>query len=244
MFLFLRLLLAHFIGDFPFQFNFIYRLKLKGLFGIIPHAAIIFGWYVILCWPFLHLPKLWVFLLALGCVHLLQDNVKLKFGTHQCTFWPYVIDQLFHVATIAMLFLTDLRHLVPPENSNNALMHLYRDDKLLIYIIALIIATYNGYFLIRCFKDSYLQRAHYNEFEKWFGKIERAGIVTAFYLSGPWLLALSAVFLMRPFAYRVFRRRFALPRSFASASDTALSWIAALLAVGILYLLQSCYAVN
>ena len=35
MFLFIRLLLAHFLGDFPFQFDKIYKLKLTGFKGKI-----------------------------------------------------------------------------------------------------------------------------------------------------------------------------------------------------------------
>ncbi|MCX5702916.1 MAG: DUF3307 domain-containing protein [Candidatus Omnitrophica bacterium] len=55
MFLFLRLVLGHFIGDFILQTNKIYELKHRSLRGGLPHALFITASYIAVSWPYLAL---------------------------------------------------------------------------------------------------------------------------------------------------------------------------------------------
>jgi hypothetical protein len=230
MFYFLRLLLAHFIGDFPLQFNFIFRSKLKGFHGTIPHALIIFACMVALSWPYLGLPQVWAFLVFIAATHLVQDSLKVKFGGKNA-FFSYILDQLMHAALIACLFPVGLGQLPPPAG-NSPLIQGYNNNGLVVLLIALIAATYNGYFMIRCFKDTYLGRAHYSGFEKWYGIAERGAIVLAFFLRPvPLYVTLPLIVLLRPLFYRLLSRRCGVEKDFLCLDEALMSWAVALLTV-------------
>ncbi|MFA5117495.1 MAG: DUF3307 domain-containing protein [Candidatus Omnitrophota bacterium] len=227
MFIFFRLLLAHFLGDFPFQFNIIFKLKTSGLKGIVPHALIIFFCSLALSWPYLHLPQLWFFLLFLAAAHLLQDSIKLRYGAAKHCFWAYILDQISHVGIISLVFLTDLKQLTPPAAGHNLIIRLYSNDQLVIYLIALIFATYNGYFLIRCFKDNFLERASYNAFEKWFGIAERAIIVSFFFIRSSFCFLLPVSLLLRPAIFALCNKKLKIHKDFMTLRELILSWIIA-----------------
>ena len=116
MFIFIRLLLAHFVGDFPLQFNKIYVLKHTGLAGGLPHSFLVISSLLAFSWPYLYLPKIWICIFFVGGIHLLQDSIKISYEKAQYAFLLYVFDQLFHVATIATVLLTDLSDLSAPAS--------------------------------------------------------------------------------------------------------------------------------
>lgn len=236
MFIFIRLLLAHFLGDFPFQFNIIFKLKSKGFKGIIPHALIIFLCSIVLSWPYLYLPQVWFFLFFLAVAHLVQDSIKLRYGTVKHCFWPYILDQLSHVGIISLVFLTELKKLPPPAKQENLIINLYSNNLLIIYLTALIIATYNGYFLIRCFKDTFIERASYNSFEKWFGIAERTVIISFFFMQNNFFFLLPLSILLRPVIFTLFSKKLMIHKDFLSLHEILLSWIAAIVPGFILYL--------
>lgn len=244
MFLFIRLLLAHFLGDFPLQFDRIYKLKHTGLRGCVPHALMIFLCGIVMSWPYLHVPAVWLFLVFMTATHLVQDSVKINFTTAKFIFWTYLLDQLFHAGTIAVIFLTDLRNLRAPADQSNILVRLYSNNAILIYFIALIAATYNGHFLIRCFKDNFVKNANpCDVYEKWFGMTERALIVSFFFIRMPLWAILPLSLALRPLTYVSMKKKLALHKCFVAVPDMVLSWIIALLCGSILYLLQTRYPV-
>jgi hypothetical protein len=244
MFLFLRLLLAHFLGDFPFQFDVIFRLKLNGLKGIIPHALIILGCMAAMSWPYLNNPVVWFFIIAVSALHLIQDSVKLTYSSKRFSFWTYLLDQLFHVGTIAIIFLTDLKNLPAPQATNNPLVSLYVNDQFVLYLIMLIVATYNGHFMIRCFKDTFWAKApQCHMHEKWYGIFERAVMVTMFFAKIPLVVILPVSVLLRPATYILFRRPLALHRCFIAFADMLLSLIIGLASGFALFLLHANYPI-
>jgi hypothetical protein len=228
MFFFLRLLLAHFIGDFPLQFDRVFRLKHKGFLGIIPHATLIIASLAAMACPYLNRLDVWAFILFVGVTHLLQDSLKLNFGSRKFTFWTYLLDQLFHIGIIACVFLTDLQDLQPPQNTSTIVAALYANDKLIVYLIALIVATYNGFFFIRSFKATFRGgMGKYTSFEKWYGMLER-GLIVSVFVGGCYLyFAIIPIWLARPFVYRLARTRFKISKRFV-VTDVTLSWIVAL----------------
>jgi len=238
MFIFLRLLLAHFIGDFPLQFSSIYKLKHKGLWGIVPHALIVTVCGILFSWPYLHIPLMWYFIIFIGVTHLIQDSIKLNFGNPKSSFWTYSLDQLSHVGLIALVFLTDLKNLAPPTESANLLIRLYSNDKLVVYVIALILATYNGFYLIKNFKMTFLDKAdRENSFEKLYGMGERAVIVSAFLGGGPFYFLLPIIALIRPIFFFVGLKVFRLHKEFISLTEIILTWTIGILAGLLLHLL-------
>jgi hypothetical protein len=238
MFIYLRLLLAHFIGDFPLQVNKVYALKHKGIEGGIPHALILTGCYIIFSWPYLNLPGVWSFIVFLGVAHLFQDSIKLAYKDLRYSFWAYVLDQIFHAAIIAMLFFAPLKNLKPPEGSSFIVL-LYNDNLFVIYLIALILATYNGYYLIRNLKNTFLRKVcSCSDFEKKYGILERALLVTMFLMDKYIFLFVALIFLARPLVFIIAGRRLGLKRDFMTGSEPILSWAVAILTGILLFLVK------
>jgi len=235
MFIFIRLLLAHFIGDFPLQFNKIYTLKNRGLIGILPHVLIIMGCFIVLSWPYLNLPGLWGFIFFLTIIHLFQDSIKIGYKGVKYGFWFYLLDQVFHIALIAVVLLTELKNLQPPANSGGLIVTLYNNNLAIIYLIAVIFASYNGYFMMRNFRSTFLRKPiPYNAFEKWYGMLERTALVSIFLLDRYLFLFISGVLILRPLVFVLGRKKFALNQEFTGGSETVSSWIIAL-ATGLLF---------
>jgi hypothetical protein len=188
MFILLRLLLAHFIADFPLQFNKIYELKNKSLVGGIPHALIVAICFIACSWPYLGIPGIWVFIYFFSFLHLFQDSTKIKLGSRKYSIWLYLLDQLFHIVTISTILVTKLKYLTPPQENGNLFITLYNNNLFVVFLIVFIAATYNGAFLIRNFKLSFLDRNcsyAYSGFEKWFGMLES---IDSCGICGRWLL--------------------------------------------------------
>lgn len=245
MFIYFRLLLAHFIGDFPLQLNPVFNLKQKSLLGGIPHALIIVICSLLLLWPYLDQPATWCFCFFVGCVHLLQDWIKLRCSAPRLSFWTYIADQLSHAGILALVFFTDLPGFPQPTDSDNLFLQIYLNDGLILYFIALILVTYNGFYMIRNFKDSFfLKPEQHTIFEKWYGMLERALIVTCFLLAGGALYLLPAMLLIRPLLVLWPRNPLKLTGTFASLTEITLSWVIGLLCGYALFLFQSGYPIN
>jgi len=240
MFIFLRLLLAQFIGDFPLQFGSIYKLKCKGLKGVIPHVIIIAVMFILLSWPYLKLLDMWVFIAFVSMMHLFQDQAKMFFKKNQKeTFWQYITDQFLHIAAIAVVFLTYFKDLKPPEGMMHPVAKIYNNDLIIVCLILLIVATYNGHYMIETFKNSFLKtRYSCTLFEKWYGMIERLVIVLVFLPKGVFLIIVPFILCLRVPIYRVASKyKFNLNKEFVSFLEISLSGAIAL-AVGItLYLM-------
>jgi hypothetical protein len=238
MFIFIRLLLAHFIGDYPLQFNAIYALKFKGLKGVIPHVLLVVTSFIILSWPYLRLPGLWGFIAFIGITHLFQDWIKVKWkrikeGNY---FWFYVLDQILHIAVIMSVFLTGLKKLQPPTHAPGLMVSIYNNDLAVIYLIAIIFVTYNGFYMISNFKKTFLRINYiYPSFERGYGMVERAVFVTIFFIGGFSLYLIPAIFLIRPLVFLLGENRLKINKQFISLSEMALSWVVAIASGIVLY---------
>ncbi|OGX54258.1 MAG: hypothetical protein A2267_01955 [Omnitrophica WOR_2 bacterium RIFOXYA12_FULL_38_10] len=231
MFIYLRLLLAHFIGDFPLQTNYIFKIKLKGIRGVAIHALIVFLAGLFLSWPYLNLLFTWAFLFFIFITHFIQDAMKIKYSTAKSSFWTYLLDQMSHVGIISLVFFTSLVDVPDPVFTPNIFAQLYLNNNFIIYCILMIVATYNGYFLIRCFHDTFLDRANYNSVEKWYGMIERATIVLMFIFkrSSLFLVIAPALITLRLSFYYFFKNKLTLQNDFASLREILLSWSVAMI---------------
>ncbi|MFC1621470.1 DUF3307 domain-containing protein [Candidatus Omnitrophota bacterium] len=244
MFIFLRLLLAHFIGDFPLQSNKIYKLKYKGLIGVVPHGLIIAGTLILFSWPYLKLPAMWGFVILVSTTHFLVDWIKIASIKDQKNqkedFWQYLLDQCFHIAIITTIFLfTGLKDLKPPGQATGILAGFYNTDKIIVCVILLIAASYNGNYMIQTFKNTFLKtRYNCTLFESWYGMFERAVIVLIFLYGGGFLMIIPFVFCLRFPVYRVaLKYKLDLSKEFTSLLEISLSGIVALAAGMTLYLI-------
>lgn len=224
MFIFLRLILAHLIGDFPLQFNKVHALKHKGFWGHLPHIFIIMLCFVALSLPFLNIPEMWAFILFIGVTHLVQDWIKIRFCSKKgFAFISYMLDQILHLSLIASVFLTELRYLNPVLIHDNAYDIYYNDTYILIFI-TMITITYNGHYMILMFKKDYIdENTSYSTFEKYYGMIERALAFIIFLYSPIFLIILPLIFLFRIVLYLISKKRLSVEKQFCAPLDISLS---------------------
>jgi hypothetical protein len=100
--MFWPLLVAHLIADFPLQSTWMARNKVR-LRVLLAHVSIHF--VVMLAVTFPASLRIWPALLALAAIHFGIDTGKNWFTIHrrQWVVWPYLIDQLCHVISLALL---------------------------------------------------------------------------------------------------------------------------------------------
>ena len=120
--LFLTLILAHAIADYPLQTNAVYAMKVKRFGGIVLHVFIFtltalvtiltVGWQVN--------TRLAAFLLLLTILHIVEDKLKLCCYRGNPLFW-YVTDQIIHVLCIALLYVLPLRLIPTAWNPGSAI---------------------------------------------------------------------------------------------------------------------------
>ncbi|MFC1508205.1 DUF3307 domain-containing protein [Candidatus Omnitrophota bacterium] len=240
MFIFLRLLLAHFIGDFPLQFDSVYKIKCKGPRGVIPHVLIVAAMLILLSWPYLKLVDMWVFIAFVSMTHLFQDQAKMFFKKgRKETFWQYLTDQFLHIAAISIVLLTYFKDLKPPQEAIYPVAKIYNNDLLIVCLILIIVATYNGYYMIETFKNTFFETRHSStRFEKWYGMIERLAIVLVFLPGGAFLITIPFILCLRVPIYRVVSKyKLNLNKEFISFLEISLSGTVALAAGIALYLM-------
>ena len=231
MFIFLRLLLAHFVGDYILQFHDIYKFKFKGLKGVVPHSLLIISSLIILCWPYLSLPLMWGFIFFIGLTHLFQDWMEIHYIKLKDDFWGHLFGQLMHIGLIMVVFLTSLKSLLPPKNRGDFLTLLYNNDSFVIYLIAFILATSGGLYLITKYKKTFLEQVNvvYSRFEKWYGIFERAVIVSVFFAGGVLFFLLPVMALLRFPVFSLFKKKLTIDKAFISSREIALSWTIAII---------------
>jgi len=228
MFIFIRLILAHLIGDFLLQFDRIHALKVKGPKGLLLHVGIVIGCLLIFCGPYLDQPITWLFLSYIGITHYIQDWAKIKFTSqskHQL--FNFCLDQIVHIAFISTIFWTSLRTIGPLANPNDSLfLNLYNHNAIILYFITAIIASYAGHYMIILFKSDFLHiNRPYSVFEKWYGFMERIFIVSAFFKGSTWLIMIPLILVIRPILYRVMMDRLNLSDQFSSKTEMILSGV-------------------
>lgn len=95
------MLLAHLLGDYVFQTDALVRWKLRSLWGVVAHGAV-----VTLCLWLCSLPfslTWWPYALGVGIAHTLIDVVRARLGSVKPTIdlMLFLIDQAAHLLTIA-----------------------------------------------------------------------------------------------------------------------------------------------
>ena len=211
MFLFYRLLLAHLLADFPLQFTQLFRLKVSNRWGTAFHGGIFTLLALILAYPYLTLNSIWVFILLLGISHIFIDETKLsltrKFKIDNL--WLFLLDQGLHIGLIGLLAVTSLGRLVlnwPLYNFPSFLTQAYNDpqSKVIIYIIAYLIATFGGTFLIYYLKKTFFIRqlgeVVISQPERYFGILERFLIVNLVIFPGHFFFLIPVVLITRSIA--------------------------------------------
>ncbi len=189
MFVFLKLVLAHMIGDFILQFEELYRLKVKSRLGHFFHALIHFFCSLLLVFPYLDIPFIWIFISVISVIHYFQDLLKYRIeGKHpKQIFWCFTIDQTVHFIFIASILLFPYNSAERGFPQFPVLNFFYSGNTATLYAIAYVTATFKGSYFLHALRRSFLKKTRPDHFitslEVWHGLAERGFVVFMFLLN-------------------------------------------------------------
>jgi hypothetical protein len=204
MFLFLKLCLAHLIADFILQFEELYQFKVKQKVGQLVHASLHAGVSLLILYPYLNEPFIWIYVVIASTVHMSQDLLKYKYiNNKKYFFWIFTVDQIVHFLVLSTIMLFPISREVRGLPTWPNLDSFYTQNEWTLYMIAFLGATFCGNYLLHAFNVSYFKNArrdHFiSTFESVHGIFERTIIAGVFLLSSNPLLVLTcpAVGLIR-----------------------------------------------
>jgi hypothetical protein len=203
MFIFIRVLLAHFLADFALQFTVIYRLKTRHLGGGLVHGSVVALTMVLLCWPFWDRDLFWGCMLVVAVTHTAIDQAKVMLEARRPNTNPAVAffgDQLLHVGVIALVFLTPLARITPVAFVESPL-RLYFSDGFIYAVMGYVVSMMGGtiviYTLHRTFPNPALPEPRITFTEKYFGTLERACITTFVIMPGKYYFLVPVISFFR-----------------------------------------------
>ncbi|MFH0886819.1 MAG: DUF3307 domain-containing protein [bacterium] len=193
MFVFYRLLLAHFIADYPMQWSAFLRWKVKSIWGKAVHSGLHVLVSILLLIPYWNTLGLWTFMLILFLTHFFQDWLKIFIfhGKKSDDVFTFLMDQVLHFIVLALVllfpFAKEVRHLP-------ALGALYNNTIYIIVFTGIFAATYAGSVLLYYLKKTFIdERSGFDQ--GYDGMGERAAIFFLVLLGGYyWFLIPLAVF--------------------------------------------------
>lgn len=197
MFLFWRLVLAHFIADFPLQTGKIFTLKTKYLWGVIVHGSIAGVLGFVFAARYLRYPDIVVYLFLLWAAHIIIDRVKLilnkRMGYENVGL--FLLDQAIHLFLIFSVCQTQHAKLPLPLNIP-IIGKLYNSDLFVQYLIGYIIVTYVVMILIFSLKSTFKKPASIPDVTKRLFEFTERGLIATFIILGGifyWLILIWAV---------------------------------------------------
>ncbi|NOY59655.1 MAG: DUF3307 domain-containing protein [Calditrichaeota bacterium] len=137
------LLLAHVIGDFPLQIDYVYQLKRKSFWGVLPHSFICTVMNVLVLLPFLAKGQIWIAILFLLVIHTILDRSKIvisdKFAGENLL--HFLLDQGLHIFSI---WIVAIWLSISIDYYSFQIPGLFSNRELVISLIALIFAAFAG----------------------------------------------------------------------------------------------------
>ncbi len=161
MFLFWKVLLAHLVADFVFQFEGLYQLKVRSLWGHILHVLIHGVVLLLFLYPYLGNPEIWVFAAAVMIFHLIQDFIKytLTKKIPKNTFLYFMTDQFVHVLVLGSILILPISSEVRGFPNDALLDAVYRDNTFTLFLIFFILLTVAGSYTIHAFYRSFVKNS-------------------------------------------------------------------------------------
>lgn len=202
MFLFLRLLAAHFVGDFFFQSDEVYSARKRGFRGATIHYTIVFFTFLLFALPYLKFIECWIVILFAVLTHIVQDEIKIRlFTSSKLNFFSFVIDQILHITFLSPILLFKFAYL-PLLPADSVIVRIYNNNSLIIFVIGYILSVFTGAYLWEAFRKSYFKKPDlFNPYFIKYGMFERFIVTTSF------LSRYSLVFLIIPLLFRFFSKR-------------------------------------
>lgn len=184
--LFLTLLLAHAIADYPLQTTRVYQFKVRSFAGIILHVLIFFftALALVILTGFSLNKGLLAFLFLLFILHVAEDKLKICCLGKSNFFW-YVMDQLIHIACIALLYFLPLNLVL----KSSALIHILQP--LYLAGIGIIYSSFASGIGI-----SFFHKTHKADPRCWQEVIEMGIWATLFFIFKPYAFYIFGVGLL------------------------------------------------
>ncbi len=203
--LFWTLLLAHIIGDFPLQTDFLYKWKKVKSWGVLPHVLVCTVINIFALYPFWEKPQIWITIGALGLVHALLDRGKILISSYlkKDNLLQFFLDQILHVTSIwAAAFW--LSNFIVTDRCQP--FGITMECRYVIYLIAIIFSVFASvpiiYYIQNYFYKNRKARANKNLDFPFFSKripgyIERFIATSGFLLGNEWTIVSVVIFLPR-----------------------------------------------
>ncbi len=211
MFLFLRLVLAHFIGDFPLQVDEISRKKREGASGHLLHGLVVGLTYFVCALPFLHHGSLLLLIVSFTLFHVLLDWLKSKVDRNNPpNFWLFCLDQGLHVGILSVVLFFDYSWNVPAV-SDTLWGEWYGSDRIVMMAIGYLVSTFAGTYVLYSFTNTFFTRLRPATVPRSlnYGLLERGWVMTLFCFFAPvWYPLVIVPFfarLIRPQEHRVYQ---------------------------------------
>ncbi|PRD56373.1 DUF3307 domain-containing protein [Sphingobacterium gobiense] len=152
--LFLKLLLAHFIGDFVLQPKSWVQKRREHIGYLLIHIAVHTTLLVLLFIP--ELPDQWQVILFISCAHLLIDSGKIYFEKRfpKRTFLLFIADQTLHILSLIAVVLYKYGLSIEWETLFS--------PKSLLYVLAFVLTVFVSPIMLRVF------------FSKWTAEVDVA----------------------------------------------------------------------
>lgn len=137
----LLLYLAHLVGDYPLQTNWIYKQKIKSFAGGLWHMLDLLVAYLVCLAPFLYVREVQMSVALILVIHFFQDVVKVNFNKeldHERE--SYFVDQVLHFVFTSVIWwvvLAPIGHVTPSFGE-----WFYLSPVAIIYAIGLVSVTY------------------------------------------------------------------------------------------------------
>jgi hypothetical protein len=194
MFLFIRLLLAHFIGDTVLQPDEVYAIKQNRFAGVVVHAVIIFLSLVAFSWPYLTHSEIWILIGFASITHMVQDEIKMRrVYPKDKNLILFVVDQFLHILFLTPVFMMEFSN--QPPRSVGFWIDLYKNDSLMLFAMGFVVTVFLGAYFWESYKIAYFKNAKlFDPYRIKYGMFERALILIAFTFSVWWFLPIPVVF--------------------------------------------------
>ena len=192
-----NLVLAHLLGDFPLQPDFVFRQKSKGWPGVALHAGAFFLMGALLVFPSLKRPSLIVFLFLLTVIHFLVDESKLRlFRRHEVdNLWVFLADQVLHFGSLLVGVWLYLAYLNKIHGGSRELGFSFSMN-IVEVLTGLVISTYVGvilnHYVEKMFRPANYQNENLGVAQKYYGILGRLAVTSAFLVQPYLLVTLSA----------------------------------------------------
>ena len=218
--IFWQLLLAHLIGDFPLQFNEIFRLKVKSKWGVLLHCAIVVMISALFLVPYVLTMQMWCGIIILICSHFIIDwtRVILSKKANLDNLWMFLLDQGLHILIVWLVsqiisYPPFIIPLILPESIRDVL----ENKQIILTMCGFIAAGYFGAILIHYLKKMFINGYTSQSLStKRYGIVERLLIMVLILMPGLFFLFIPTILFARMSISRVKEEEYSLFDSIVS----------------------------